>query len=227
MLIVIPNVLSEDEVARFGTRLDNAHWNDGNQTAGGIAVHVKHNQQLDDLEEPAQSLGREILLKLSQHPTFISAAIPDKIYPPKFNCYEEGETYGHHIDGSLMQLPGTSQTLRTDISATLFLNSPEEYDGGELQIHTQYGERSVKLEAGDMVLYPSTTLHRVTPVTRGKRLASFFWIQSMVREATQRQILYELDQSIQGLSQEIGSSHTAIANLSGLYHNLIRRWATP
>lgn len=227
MLIVIPKVLSSEEVKQFRSALDKSSWRDGSQSAGGIAIHVKHNRQLDDLGDTAQQLGREILRKISQHPVFISAALPDKIFPPKFNCYGEGETYGNHIDGSLMQIPGTAQTMRTDVSSTLFLNSPEEYEGGELQIHTQYGIQSVKLEAGDMVLYPSTSLHQVSPVTRGQRLASFFWTQSMVREDSQRQTLYELDQSIQNLSAELGSDHNQVTTLSGLYHNLIRRWASP
>ncbi|EGG99278.1 Iron-uptake factor PiuC [gamma proteobacterium IMCC2047] len=157
----------------------------------------------------------------------MSAALPDKIYPPKFNRYCEAQTYGAHIDGSLMQIPGTKQTLRTDLSATLFLSDPDEYDGGELSIETQYGTQTVKLPAGDMVLYPSTSLHQVSPVTRGVRMASFFWLQSMVKDAQQRQILFELDRSVQQLGVELGEAHQEVVNLSGTYHNLIRQWATP
>ncbi len=227
MLVSIPQVLSPDEVGQFRTYLDKADWQDGTSTAGSIARHVKKNQQLDDTKEPAMSLGNHILRVLSQNPIFVSAALPDKIYPPKFNCYCEAQTYGAHIDGSLMQIPGTKQTLRTDLSATLFLSDPDEYDGGELSIETQYGTQTVKLPAGDMVLYPSTSLHQVSPVTRGVRMASFFWLQSMVKDAQQRQILFELDRSVQQLAAELGEAHQEVVNLSGTYHNLIRQWATP
>jgi len=227
MLVSIPQVLSPDEVGQFRTYLDKADWQDGTSTAGSIARHVKKNQQLDDTKEPAMSLGNHILRVLSQNPIFVSAALPDKIYPPKFNRYCEAQTYGAHIDGSLMQIPGTKQTLRTDLSATLFLSDPDEYDGGELSIETQYGTQTVKLPAGDMVLYPSTSLHQVSPVTRGVRMASFFWLQSMVKDAQQRQILFELDRSVQQLAAELGEAHQEVVNLSGTYHNLIRQWATP
>lgn len=227
MLVSIPQVLSPDEVGQFRTYLDKADWQDGTSTAGSIARHVKKNQQLDDIKEPTISLGNHILRVLSQNPIFVAAALPDKIYPPKFNRYCEAQTYGAHIDGSLMQIPGTKQTLRTDLSATLFLSDPDEYDGGELSIETQYGTQTVKLPAGDMVLYPSTSLHQVSPVTRGVRMASFFWLQSMVKDAQQRQILFELDRSVQQLAAELGGAHQEVVNLSGTYHNLIRQWATP
>lgn len=225
MLITIPKVLTADEVRQFRAHLDKASWQDGISTAGSIARHVKKNQQLDDTREPAISLGNHILRVLAQHPTFISAALPDKIYPPKFNRYRETETYGVHVDAALMQIPGSHLTLRTDLSATLFLAEPDEYEGGELTIETQYGAQTVKLAAGDMVLYPSTSLHRVAPVTRGTRLASFFWIQSMVPDSQQRQILFDLDQSIQQLSVELSTSHGEVVRLSGIYHNLMRQWA--
>lgn len=227
MLITIEKVLSSDEVRQVREHLDQAEWQDGINTAGSIARNVKKNQQLDDTKEPAISLGNHILRALAQNPVFISAALPDKIYPPKFNRYSENETYGAHIDGSLMQLPGSSQTLRTDLSATLFLAEPDEYEGGELSIRTQYGEQTVKLAAGDMVLYPSTSLHYVSPVKSGARVASFFWIQSMVADIQQRELLYELDQSVQRLTQELGATHQDVVNLSGVYHNLIRQWARP
>ncbi len=227
MLITIPKVLTADEVKQFRAHLDKADWQDGINTAGSIARHVKKNQQLDDTQEPAISLGNHILRVLAQHPAFISAALPDRIYPPKFNRYSETETYGAHIDGSLMQVPGSHMTLRTDLSATLFLAEPEEYGGGELTIETQYGAQTVKLAAGDMVLYPSTSLHQVAPVTWGARVASFFWIQSMVSDIQQRQTLFELDQSIQSLSLELGSDHSEVVKLSGVYHNLVRQWAKP
>lgn len=227
MLITIANVLSADEVRQFRAHLDKADWQDGINTAGSIARNVKKNQQLDDTKEPAISLGSHILRALANNPIFISAALPDKIYPPKFNRYSEDETYGAHIDGSLMQLPGTHQTIRTDLSATLFLAEPEEYEGGELTIETQYGAQTVKLAAGDMVLYPSTSLHHVSPVKRGARVASFFWLQSLVQDIQQRELLYELDQSVQRLSLELGVTHSDVVNLSGVYHNLIRQWAKP
>ncbi|RTE66015.1 Fe2+-dependent dioxygenase [Amphritea opalescens] len=227
MLITLPEVLTPDEVRQFRQHLDQADWQDGVNTAGSIARNVKQNQQLDDTQEPAISLGNHILRTLSRTPAFISAALPDRIYPPKFNRYAERETYGAHIDGSLMQIPGTNLTLRTDLSATLFLAAPDEYDGGELCIETQYGTQTIKLAAGDMVLYPSTSLHSVSPVTRGARVASFFWIQSMVRDSQQREMLFDLDSSVQKLTTELGASHPEVVNLSGIYHNLLRQWATP
>ncbi|WP_191601942.1 Fe2+-dependent dioxygenase [Marinomonas algicola] len=227
MLLTIPNVLSADDVLQVRNYLDKADWQDGMNTAGSMARHVKKNQQLDDTQEPAVSLGNHILRVMSQHPAFISAALPDKIYPPKFNRYSESETYGAHIDSALMQLPNSNQTIRTDLSATLFLADPDEYDGGELVIETQYGTQSVKLDAGDLVLYPSTSLHQVSPVSRGARVASFFWIQSMVRDSQQRETLFELDQSVQRLTVELGAGHSDVINLSGIYHNLIRQWAQP
>lgn len=227
MLITIPQVLSADEVRQFREHLDAAQWLDGLATAGSVARNVKRNQQLDDTQEPAMGLGRYILQVLAQHPTFISAALPDKIYPPKFNRYSESETYGAHVDGALMQLPSSGQTIRTDLSATLFLAEPDEYEGGELSIQTQYGAHSVKLAAGDMVLYPSTSLHQVTPVRSGARVAAFFWIQSLVRDSRRRETLYELDSSVQALTSELGAAHPEVVNLSGVYHNLIRQWASP
>jgi PKHD-type hydroxylase len=227
MLITIPNVLSENEVKQFRAHLDKADWQDGANSAGTIARQVKKNQQLDDNGEPCISLGNHILSVLAQNTTFISAALPDKIYPPKFNRYSENETYGAHIDGSLMQLPGTHQTMRTDLSATVFLAEPNEYDGGELTIETKFGSQVVKLKAGDMVLYPSTSLHQVSPVTRGTRTAAFFWIQSMVSNIQQREMLFDLDKSVQSLTAELGANHPEVVKLSGLYHNLIRDWAKP
>ena len=225
MLITIPNVLSTEEVRQFREYLDKADWEDGINTAGSIAQNVKNNHQLDDTQEPTLSLGDHILKSLAQNPTFISAALPSKIYPPKFNKYGVGETYGAHIDGSLMQIPRTNQTMRTDLSATIFLCEPEDYEGGELTIETKYGTQTVKLSAGDMVLYPSTSLHHVSKVTSGARIASFFWIQSMVSDIQQRETLFNLDQSVQKLTAELGSTHEEVVNLSGIYHNLIRQWA--
>lgn len=227
MLITLENVLSKDEVRQFREHLTKATWLDGNTTAGSLARQVKQNQQLDDDKEPAISLGNHVVRQLTQHPKFISAALPARIYPPKFNRYSTSETYGAHIDSALMQVPGSAITLRTDLSATLFLTEPDEYEGGELLIETEYGSQRVKLNAGDLVLYPSTSLHQVTPVTSGTRVASFFWVQSMIRDNQQRQMLYELDGSVQSLTAELGPSHSEVVRLSGLYHNLLRQWSLP
>lgn len=227
MLITIPKVLSTEQVVLFKQHLIRAHWQEGVQTAGSMAALVKNNQQLDDTTEPAISLGNHILRLLAQHPLFISAALPDRIYPPKFNRYSKGETYGAHVDGAIMQVAGTNVALRTDLSATLFLSDPEEYEGGELTVHTEFGTQSIKLAAGDMVLYPSSSLHQVSEVTRGTRVASFFWIQSLIRDNAQRELLYKLDQSIQKLSIELSAAHPEVMNLSGVYHNIIRSVAIP
>jgi PKHD-type hydroxylase len=227
MLIAIENVLSKDEVRQFRAHLDHAQWEDGAHTAGTLASLVKRNLQLADGSELADRLGEHILRKLGSHPTFISAALPQHIYPPKFNCYREGGTYGAHVDSALMRVPGTELTLRTDVSATLFLAEPDEYEGGELEIECPFGVQAVKLEAGDLVLYPATSLHRVTPVTRGARIASFFWIQSLVADEGARTLLHDLDQSIQGLRASGRSDDTDLLRLTGVYHNLLRRWAKP
>ena len=227
MLIILENILTADEVKQFRQHLSKAEWQSGSATAGSVAQQVKRNQQLDDHSEIAISLGNHILKKLGHNPSFISAALPDKIYPPKFNRYADNETYGAHIDSALMQLPEMNQMLRTDLSATLFLCDPDEYDGGELSIETHYGIQNVKLPSGSLVLYPSTSLHQVTPVSRGERLASFFWIQSLVSNSQQRQTLHELDQSVQALTADLGETHAQVVRLSGIYHNLVRQWAQP
>ncbi|WP_028312332.1 Fe2+-dependent dioxygenase [Derxia gummosa] len=224
MLIPIEGVLSRDEVAQFRARLDAAQWQDGAATAGALAVLVKRNQQLDDASETAIALGHHILRKLGANPLFVSAALPRRIHPPKFNRYADGGTYGAHVDGAVMNLPDGS-TLRTDLSATLFLCDADEYDGGELEIETVYGVQSVKLDAGDLILYPSTSLHRVTPVTRGARVCSFFWIESLVRDEGERGLLFDLDRAIQGLTPVVGRDNDQLLGLTGVYHNLLRRWA--
>lgn len=225
MLIVIANVLSKDEVRQFRAHLDQAEWQDGVRTAGTLAQQVKRNLQIDDNSDLAIKLGNHILRNLGQHPAFISAALPQKIYPPKFNCYQDGGGYGLHVDSAIMVQPGTGQNLRSDLAATLFLAEPEEYEGGELEIDTDFGAQTVKLAAGDMVLYPASSLHRVTPVTSGARIASFFWIESMVSDGTERSMLYDLDQAIQKLSMTVDSQNSALLTLTGVYHNLLRRWA--
>lgn len=227
MLISIDKVLTKDEIRQFRQQLDQAQWEDGLQTAGTLARQVKRNLQLADGSALAVSLGNHILRKLGSHPEFISAALPQRIYPPKFNCYRGGGTYGAHVDSALMQVPGTDITVRTDVSATLFLAEPDEYEGGELEIEGPFGVQAVKLAAGDMVLYPSTSLHRVTPVTRGARIASFFWIQSLVADEGARTLLYDLDQSIRGLTASGRSDDPDLLRLTGVYHNLLRRWASP
>jgi PKHD-type hydroxylase len=227
MLIPIENVLSVEEVAAMRTRLDAAAWQDGLATAGTIARHVKRNLQLEDGSPLAVELGNAILRRLGETPLFISAALPAKIYPPKFNRYADGGTYGAHVDSAIMQVPGTTVSLRSDLSATLFLAEPEEYDGGELEIEGPFGIQAVKLAAGDMVLYPSSSLHRVTPVTRGARVASFFWIESMVRDEGERTLLFDLDTNIQALQADLPADHPQLLSLTGVYHNLLRRWAQP
>jgi PKHD-type hydroxylase len=224
VLIVIENLLSADEVAQFRQQLDVAQWEAGTKTAGDVARAVKSNLQLPDNGELAISLGNYLLRKLGNHPQFVSAALPNKIYPPKFNRYADGGHYGVHVDGAVMQLPGVPESIRTDLSATVFLCSPQEYEGGELVIEGKFGAQAVKLNAGDMVLYPSTSLHQVLPVTDGARVCSFFWIQSLVRDDAQRELLYDLDQSIQSIRAEFGSQHGEVNRLTGIYHNLLRQW---
>lgn len=225
MLISIDQVLTKDEVRQFRQELDASDWNDGAATAGTLAKSVKRNQQVADGSALAVRLGQHILRRLAATPLFISAALPRTIYPPKFNRYADGGTYGAHVDSALMFLPGSSQQMRTDLSATLFLAEPDEYDGGELVVEDTYGAHSVKLPAGDMILYPSTSLHQVMPVTRGARVCSFFWMQSMVRDDGQRSLLFDLDTGIQRINQELGAEHAASVQLTGVYHNLLRRWA--
>jgi PKHD-type hydroxylase len=225
MLITIDNVLSKDEVRQFRAHLDAAAWNDGAGSAGTLARTVKHNQQLDDDAEVAIGLRNHLLRQLGNHPLFISAALPRKIYPPKFNRYAGGGAYGTHVDSAVMHIPGTGLSLRSDLAATLFLAEPDEYDGGELEIDGAFGVQAVKLAAGDMVLYPSSSLHRVTPVTRGARVASFFWIESLVGDDAERTLLFDLDQTIQKLTPALAADQENLLRLTGIYHNLLRRWA--
>jgi PKHD-type hydroxylase len=225
MLITIEQVLSKDEVKQFRAHLDRADWKDGGSTAGTLARHAKQNLQIDDNTEVAVTLGNHILRKLGKHPLFISAALPRKIYPPKFNRYTGGGTYGTHVDNAVMQIPGTQMSLRSDLAATLFLAEPDEYEGGELEIDGPFGVQTVKLDAGDMVLYPASSLHRVTPVTQGARVASFFWIESLVANEGERTLLFDLDQAIQKLTPIAKPGDPNLLRLTGVYHNLLRRWA--
>lgn len=227
MLISIDQVFSKDEVRQFRAELDAAPWQDGAATAGTLAQSVKRNQQLADDAPLAVRLGQHILRRLAATPLFISAALPRAIYPPKFNRYAGGGTYGAHVDSAVMFLPGSAQQMRTDLSATLFLAEPEEYDGGELEVEGPFGVQAVKLAAGDMVLYPSSSLHRVTPVTRGARVASFFWVESLVQDAGDRTLLFDLDQSVQQMTPLLPAGDPRLVQLTGVYHNLLRRWARP
>lgn len=225
MLVCIPNVLSKEQVFQCRERMATTEWVDGKVTAGEQSATVKYNSQLPENSPLANDIGNLILDALARSPTFMAAALPLKIFPPLFNRYENGGHFGVHVDNAIRRVSGTTVRVRTDLSATLFFSEPEEYDGGELVIEDVYGVQEIKLAAGDMVLYPSTSLHRVEPVTRGARICSFFWMQSMVRDDGQRALLYDLDRSIQELALEQGIEHPNVVRLSGIYHNLIRRWA--
>ncbi|WP_442597403.1 Fe2+-dependent dioxygenase [Parapusillimonas sp. JC17] len=224
MMIRIPNVLSAEQLRKCRHALEHADWTDGRATAGHVAARAKQNLQLP-LDHPvAQQVGELILQQLSQNQTFIAAALPLRVLPPRFNRYEGGGTYGNHIDNAIFGVPGTAQRVRSDISSTLFFSEPDEYEGGELIVEDSYGSHRVKLPAGHMVIYPGSSLHRVTPVTQGTRLASFFWTQSLIREDHRRAMLWELDNSIQSLSSA-ATDHESISRLTGVYHNLIREWS--
>lgn len=225
MLICIPGVLDKNEVRHCRRVMEQAGWVDGNVTAGPQSATVKKNTQLPESSPAAREMGEIVLTALSRTPLFISAAVPLRIFPPLFNRYGPGDYFGTHVDGSIRAIPGTPTRIRTDLSVTLFLAEPDEYEGGELTIEDKYGAHEVKLPAGDLVLYPSTSLHHVKPITRGWRIASFFWLQSMIRSSDQRAILFDLDQSIQELSAEKGIDDPGCVRLTGVYHNLIRLWA--
>jgi PKHD-type hydroxylase len=224
MLLTIPDLLTPAQVAEARERLAKAAWTDGRVTAGHQSSRVKDNLQLPEDHPDARALGEMILVALQRNPLFISAALPLRIFPPLFNQYEGGQSFGSHVDNAIRQITGTSFRIRTDLSATLFLSQPDEYDGGELAVEDTYGVHRVKLPAGHMVLYPSTSLHHVRPVTRGARIASFFWIQSIVRDDAERTLLFDLDTAIQRLSAD-APDHPAALQLTGVYHNLVRRWA--
>ena len=225
MLVVIEQVLAGDEVRTFRERLATADWRDGSDTAGTRSIAVKQNLQLGRTDPVAAELGHAILARLGRHPQFVSASLAEKIWPPVFNCYQHGGHYGTHSDAALMRLPEANLTLRSDLSATLFLSQPDEYDGGELVIEQAFGAQAVKLAAGDMVLYPSSSLHQVTPVTRGQRICAITWLQSAVADGAARELLYDLDQSIQALTPCRPADDPDIDRLVHVYHNLLRRWA--
>ncbi len=224
MLLHVPDVLSVEQVAEARRLLDGAQWVDGNVTAGHQSARAKDNMQLPEDHPVAVQLGDLILKALQRSPLFISAALPLKVFPPLFNRYQGGQSFGTHVDNAIRQVTGTPHRVRTDLSATLFLSAPDEYEGGELSVEDTYGVHSVKLPPGHMVLYPATSLHHVRPVTRGARIASFFWIQSMVRDDGERAMLFDLDTAIQGLNHD-APNHPAAVQLTGIYHNLLRRWA--
>jgi PKHD-type hydroxylase len=224
MLLQVPDVLTTEQVAQARHLLDTADWVDGRVTAGRQSAQVKDNEQLPEDHPVAQQLGDLILTALQGNALFVSAALPLRVFPPLFNRYRGGQSFGNHVDNAIRQITGTPLRIRTDLSATLFLAEPEEYDGGELVVEDTYGVHSVKLPAGHMILYPSTSLHHVRPVTRGARLASFFWIQSMLKDDGQRTLLFDLDTAIQRLTVD-APAHPSIVQLTAVYHNLVRRWA--
>lgn len=225
MLIAIPDVLDPDGVERMRALIDAGEWVDGNVTSGHRAALAKHNEQLPEDAAAARQAGIAILDALSACPLFVAAALPLKVYPPLFNRYAGGGNFGAHVDNAIRIRRGSDYRIRSDLSATLFLAEPDSYDGGELVIEDQFGEQRVKLPAGHMVLYPASSVHRVEPVTRGVRVAAFFWIQSMVRDDGARRILFELDQSVQDVAARLGQGDPAAVRLTATYHNLLRRWA--
>jgi PKHD-type hydroxylase len=225
MLICVPDVLSKAEVAEFRGVMEAAVWEDGRSTAGAQSAVVKKNEQLPPNGETARKLGERIVKALAANPLFISAAVPIHIFPPLFNRYGIGQHFGVHVDNAVRGDHLTGLRIRTDLSVTLFLSDPDEYDGGELIVEDYYGSHQVKLPAGHLVLYPASSLHTVTPVTRGVRLASFFWLQSMIRDGHARSLIFDLDTAIQGLVKRLGSNDAEVVKLTGIYHNLIRYWA--
>lgn len=224
MLLPIRNVISREEASSIRQALETAAWSDGRGTAGYLSRQVKDNEQLREDHPLARQLGGKIMDALDRNELFISAALPLKVVPPLFNRYAGAQSYGRHVDGGIRPVAGTPHRVRTDLSATLFLSPPESYDGGELIVENAAGAQSFKLEAGDMLLYPATSVHRVAPVTRGARLAAFFWIQSMVRSAEQRAILFQLDNGLRTLGRDV-PDHPSLVEMMGVYHNLLRLWS--
>ena len=224
MLLHVPKVLTDAQVARCRELMERASWVDGRVTAGHQSARAKDNLQIPEGSPEAREMGDMIVAALERNPLFISAALPQRVFPPLFNCYRPGMTFGAHVDNAIRQVTGTPFRIRTDLATTLFLTRPEEYDGGELVVEDTYGAHSVKLPAGDLILYPATSLHRVQPVTRGVRLASIFWVQSMVRDDGERGLLFDLDMAI-GQVSEAQPDHPGVVALTSCYHNLLRRWA--
>ena len=224
MILQIPGVLNAEQAAECRRKIEQAQWIDGKITAGHQSSRAKNNRQLAENHPLAQALGEQILAALERNSLFMSAALPLKVFPPLFNRYEGGESFGNHVDNAIRQVAGTAHRVRTDLSATLFLTEPADYDGGELVIEDTYGVHSIKLAAGSLILYPATSLHNVRPVTRGARISSFFWIQSMVRDDGERTILFDMDTAIQRVAEN-APEHPSVLLLTGVYHNLLRRWA--
>lgn len=224
MLLQIPDVLTEEQAAECRQKIEKAEWIDGRVTAGHQSARAKNNLQLPENHPLAQAMSETILSALERSPLFMSFALPLKVFPPLFNRYEGGQSFGNHVDNAIRQVTGTPHRIRTDLSATLFLTAPEDYDGGELVIEDTYGVHSVKLPAGHLILYPATSLHNVRPVTRGARISSFFWIQSMVRDDGKRTILFDMDMAIQRISED-APEHSSVVQMTAVYHNLLRRWA--
>jgi PKHD-type hydroxylase len=224
MLLAIPDVLTREQLSQGRQFLESAEWVDGRITAGHQSARTKDNLQIPEDHPAARQLGEMILGALGQNALFISAALPSRVFPPLFNRYTGGQSFGTHVDNAIRQVTGTPHRIRTDLSATLFLTHPDEYDGGELVVEDTYGTHSVKLPAGHMILYPATSLHHVRPVTRGARVSSFFWIQSMIRDDGQRTMLFDLDTAIQRLNQDL-PDHPSAVQFTGIYHNLLRQWA--
>lgn len=221
MILAIPNVIPAAELADAQQSLATAQWTSGAATAGHLAGRVKQNLQLPASDVIARSLGAMVVNSLKQHPLFVSAALPLHFLPPMFNSYAGGEHYGTHVDGAIRHIPEMNRTIRTDLSCTVFFTEPDDYDGGELVIEDTYGTHPVKLPAGHCVLYPATSLHQVTPVTRGRRIGAFFWLQSLIRDDQRRSLMFDLDCSI----RQLDAHHPAVVNLTGIYHNLLRQWA--
>lgn len=225
MLISIPDLLTPEEVSWCRARLARATWVDGLTTAGPISAVVKNNRQLDPTSREARELGEVVLAALHRNATFLSAALPLRILPPMFNAYGPDERFGIHVDNAIRNAPGSRERIRTDVSTTVFFSEPDEYEGGELTVETPFGVQAAKLPAGQAIVYPSTSLHEVTPVTAGERIASFFWTQSLVRDEGERALLFDLDQTIQDLRAARGEADPHALRLSFVYHNLVRRWA--
>ena len=225
MIVAIPNAIDPAQLQAVRTFIDAADWADGNATSGHQSALAKHNLQLPENSPEARQAGALILEALRRNPLFIAAALPKKIYPPLFNSYAEGQSFGTHVDNAIRLRAGSDFRVRTDLSATLFLENPDAYEGGALTIDGQFGVSTIKLPAGHMILYPASSLHRVEPVTRGRRAASFFWIESMVRDDAARQTLFDLDSSVQALAADRGHGDAQVIRLTGIYHNLMRRWA--
>lgn len=225
MMVHIPNVLKPDQVARCREVMEKAAWVDGRVTAGHQSSKVKYNLQLPETAPEARELGSTVIDGLARSNLFMSAVLPKQVFPPLFNRYDAGMTFGSHVDNAIRGIPNSGgMSIRTDVSSTLFISGPEDYDGGELVVEDTYGSHTVKLPAGDMIVYPATSLHHVTPITRGSRIASFFWTQSMIRDESKRSLLFDMDMAIIKLNRD-HPGHASIVDLTAVYHNLLRQWA--